>query len=68
MEKLLTNIEHDMLWRDAFSRVPQVAHSLRAANAIAIIKELYEVGEIEKDDYIRSLYKILNSEGYHKYD
>ncbi len=61
---LLTNGEHDQLWRDAFSKVPAIAESLRRANGIACVKELYKIGELTDEGYAACLIAILHKEGF----
>lgn len=67
--RLLTNGEHDSLWRDAFTAIPQlqknlseVHDSLRRSNIIQALKALYEAKEITKTTYQASLLEILRLE------
>lgn len=61
---LLTNGEHDKLWREAFTKVPTIAMSLRRANGIACVKGLHEVGELTDEEYVSCLKVILREEGF----
>lgn len=62
--RMLTNGEHDDLWREMAKSQPRIGASLRRANAIAILKELHAIGEISIDNYKKGLVEILKSEGF----
>jgi uncharacterized membrane protein len=63
---MLTNGEHDRLWRNMVVSIPDIRKALDRANAIACIKELYSIGEISKEDYSKSLISIMGSAGYYE--
>lgn len=65
--KLLTNGEHDSLWRNAFGNyIPMIGNSLRRSNAIECIKELYRLGLYSKKEYAKGLSQILESEKFER--
>ena len=71
---MMTNKQHDDLWMAAFEVVPSMATSLRhiekasaslrKANALTIAKELYSIGEMDKEEYVSTLLMLLKSEGF----
>ena len=61
---LLTNGEHDTLWRNAFTAVPNIAASLRRSNAIECAKALHDMRKMSDEDYCQVLAQILKSEGF----
>lgn len=61
---MLTNGEHDELWRNAFTVIPCVARSLCYSNAIECVKGLLDCGKITVEDYSHMLYCILKEEGF----
>lgn len=61
--KLLTNGEHDSLWRDAFrTYIPRISNSLRRANAIECFRELHKLGMYSDEVYAEGLSEILTNE------
>lgn len=64
MDERLTNGLHDELWIKGARALPDVENSLRVANAISCVKELYALGEISKDDYKETLIGLLKESGY----
>lgn len=64
--KMLTNEEHDSLWRDVFGEhIPNVDVYLKAiANdnrkhlLLEIVKEQYELGDISKTEYSNTLKRL----------
>lgn len=62
--KLLTNGEHDDLWRKAYMAIPGVAASLRRSNAIECLKILHGAGKMTDDDFYQSIEFILKAEGF----
>lgn len=61
---MMTNGEHDTLWKNAVTAVPEIANSLRRANAINCIKALYEMDDIDDTTYVNFLHQVLRSEGF----
>lgn len=61
---MLTNKEHDDLWRAAFAKVPKIADELRRSNAIECVKELTKLGHIDSECCAKFLLSVLNDEGY----
>lgn len=59
----MTNGEHDSLWIDGARALPIIANQLRVTNGIAICKELYNIGELSKEDYVASLNNMMKSSG-----
>lgn len=66
----MTNGEHDNAWMRASEALPNINNNLkennnhlRIANALAICKELYNIGEMTKDEYIDGLNKMLTTTG-----
>lgn len=62
--KLLTNGEHDVLWKNAFTVIPEIAASLRYSNAIECVKILHDAGKITDDDFHNCIAQILKAEGF----
>lgn len=69
--KMLTNEEHDVLWRSAAisisnlnSTMETVATANRQQAAIEVMKELYALGAVTKDEYVKGLKLILHKCGY----
>ena len=69
---MMTNKEHDDLWKNAFYSIPYlrylktISDSLRRANAIAITKELHELGIYSDETYAEGLSEILDSENFER--
>lgn len=63
-DRLLTNGEHDQLWREAFKSVPDISNSLKCRNLLFALKELHESGELDHEAYVRLLNKALAMEGF----
>lgn len=61
---MMTNLEHDTLWKNAVTSVPEIANSLCCANAIECMKALYEMDEIDDIAYANFLTQVLKSEGF----
>lgn len=61
---MMTNGEHDTLWKNAANSVPEIANSLRRANAIECIKALHEMDDIDDAAYVSFLHQVLASEGF----
>ena len=67
--RLLSNGEHDELWRNAFKVIPSLAelksikNSLQEANRIACYKELHELGGIPDEAYAVLLVRAMEREG-----
>lgn len=69
--KMLTNEEHDVLWRGAAisisnlnSAMENVATASRQQAAVEVMKELYALGAVTKDEYVKGLKLILHKCGY----
>ena len=62
--KMLTNGEHDDLWRKAFTVVPGMAASLRRSNAIECAKILHEAGKMTDANFYEIAAHILKEEGF----
>lgn len=65
--RLLTNGEHDELWRQAFKSIPElssISASLKRSNLIIILKELHDLGKISDDGYAEDLVRVAEMEGY----
>lgn len=63
----MTVKEHDDNWMAAaksIQHMPGIADSIRRANAIEILKELYNCGAIDTKDYVDSLVYIAKREGF----
>lgn len=70
-DERLTNGLHDELWIKGARALPDIVHNLgalskatRVGNAIAIAKELYCIGAMSKEDYIKTLKNLLIDTGY----
>lgn len=61
---MMTNLEHDTLWKNAANSVPEIANSLRRANAIECMKALHEMDDIDDAAYATFLIQVLKSEGF----
>lgn len=64
---MMTNGEHDMLWKEGAQSIPGIKKTLNVANAIAIAKELYEISDKTDEDkqgYKKTLLKLLRDSGY----
>lgn len=69
--KMLTNEEHDVLWRGAAisisnlnSTMGAVATASRQQAAVIAMKELYALGAVTEDEYADGLKLILHKCGY----
>lgn len=69
--KMLTNEEHDVLWRSAATSISDLHSDLAIvakANcqraAVEAMKELYTLGEVTKEGYVHGLKLILRNCGY----
>lgn len=63
----MTVKEHDEFWMAAarsIQSIPGVADSLRRANAIEILKELYNCGAMSTADYTKALMYIAELERF----
>ena len=60
---MMTNGQHDELWMNGAASLPKIESDLRFANMIACLKALYEIGEISKEEYMKSLEEILALSG-----
>ena len=49
----------DYTLKQTCDAIPRLVETMRCANAFAIIKELYEIGEMSKEDYGESLRNLL---------
>lgn len=63
MNKLLTNREHDELWRFAAKAIPSLEDDLRTANMLAIVKELYRMEALSDKAYTNFLIQIAARQG-----
>ena len=61
---LLTNGEHDELWRRAFTAVPRIVASLQRSNGIECAKELHACGKLDDEAYCRFLIYVVKEEGF----
>lgn len=68
--RMLTNGEHDDLWRSAFTSIPEInklsniSDSLRRTNLLFALKELHELGKIDDEAYAKDLLSVAKMEGY----
>ena len=60
----MTNGEHNMWLGDALRSIPTIGKAIAINNGITIAKELYELGELTKEDYIKSLKNMCHSCGF----
>ena len=60
----VTTGEHNDLMHNAYYAVEVISDSLRRANALAALKEIYAVGKITDDVYTNELLTIMRSEGF----
>ena len=62
--RLLTNGEHDELWRNAFKLyIPSIADSLRRTNIITVLKDFHDRGWLSDDAYMTAVLGIIEKEG-----
>ena len=52
---MMTNGEHDGLWREGAKSLPEIELNLKIVNYISILDRLKEAGVITEDHYKRSL-------------
>lgn len=52
------------LYAEFNGKIPVISDSLRRANALAILKELYAIGEIDQKNYTDALLEIAKTEGF----
>lgn len=65
--RMLTNGEHDELWRRAFQSIPEmseIAKGIRVGNALSCAKELHSLGAVTDDGYKAMLIELLRKSGY----
>lgn len=64
MGNLITNLEHSEIERAKRDAIVSIKASLKRQNAIAILKELYAIESITKEEYERDLKLLLTNEGF----
>lgn len=57
-------VQFDYSLNQAANQVPKLIQTMRHANAIVCIKELYSIGELSKEDYGESLRNLLKADGF----
>lgn len=60
---LMSNLEHDEIYRAMGRGIVSCARNLEAANQIAILKELYELEELPKNEYVKLLQELAGRQG-----
>lgn len=61
-----TNFDYSL--SQVANQIPNLIKTMRNANAIVCIKELYRIGEMTKDEYSESLCNLLKNDGFIKRD
>lgn len=61
---MMTNVTKDLLWKNAAGALPNIERDLRIANKIACARELYNIGELDRDDYSDLLKESITLSGY----
>lgn len=64
MRNLITNLEHSQIEREKWDAIVSMQSSLKRQNAIAILKELYTIGSLSKEEYEIDLKMLLKNEGF----
>lgn len=64
MGNLITNLEHSQIEREKRDAIVSIKSSLKRQNAIAILKELYTIGSLSKEEYESDLKLLLTNEGF----
>ena len=59
----MTTKQH-YLQTDAIDKLSNIADSLKRANCIAILEELYNVGKLGTDEYVTALTTVACREGF----
>lgn len=63
-DRLLTNGEHDQLWREAYKSIPDIRNSLKFQNLLFALKELHEAGDLAHESYVKMIRKVIDMEGF----